>query len=399
MKASAGDHVLMIVENNPFGIDVRVRQEANALTEAGYQVTAICPSDSKWHWRERIDEVWVYSYPAPLAGQGFIGYLWEYSYSLAATFFLSILIFISHKFDFIHAANPPDTIVFVAAFYKVFGVRFIFDHHDIMPEMYEERFHGKGNRFIHNALLLTERLSCQMADGVVATNLSYKRIEIERDRVPEDNITIVRNGPLLEKFKPVAPDAVLKEKAGTILGFVGLMAPQDGLDYLLRALYQLAYVLGKDDFYCVIIGKGSAMDEMKQLVKELKIADKVMFTGFIPEADKFRYLSTVDICMDPDPSNAFNDRCTMIKMMEYMAMGKPIVAFDLPEHRVTAGDAALYAQPNDELDFARKIACLMEDISTRKAMGQFGRKRVENVLCWAKQKTFLLEAYEKARQN
>ena len=197
----------------------------------------------------------------------------------------------------------------------------------------------------------------------------------------------------------MASDTALWVIAGTILGFVGLMAPQDGVDYLLRALHQLAHVLKKDDFYCVIIGKGSAMDDMKRIANELNIADKVMFTGFIPEADKFRYLSTVDICMDPDPSNAFNDRCTMIKMMEYMAMGKPIVAFDLPEHRVTADEAALYARPNDELDFASKIAALMENPEKRKTMGRFGRERVENMLSWAKQKDYLLEVYEKVRQN
>lgn len=397
MKAFAGKRVLMVVENNPFGIDVRVRQEASALTDAGYQVTAICPSNSKW--KEMIDDVWVYSYPAPPAGDGFFGYMWEYSYSLAATFLLSLVIYMKHGFDFIHAANPPDTIVLIAAFYKLLSVQFIFDHHDLMPEMYQERFRGNGNRLVHRVLLLTEKLSCQVADHVIATNRSYKMMEMARDRVPEQRITVVRNGPLLEKFKPVAPDADLKTKAGTILGFIGLMAPQDGVDYLLRALHQLAYVLVKDNFHCVVIGKGSAMDDMKKLAKQLDITDKIMFTGFIPEADKIRYLSTVDICMDPDPSNAFNDRCTMIKMMEYMAMGKPIVAFDLPEHRVTADEAALYAHPNDELDFARKIAILMENPERRKAMGLFGRERIENMLSWSKQKAFLLEAYQKVHRN
>lgn len=394
MKASAGKRVLMVVENNPFARDIRVRQEANALMQAGYRVAVICPSDSPGNWKQEVDGAWVYSYPAPPAGEGFISYIWEYLYSLAATFLLSVVVYVSHGFDIIHAANPPDTIVFVAAIYKLFGVRFIFDHHDLMPEMYQERFHGRGNGWVYRALMWTERVSCRMADHIIATNQSYKNMEITRHGIPEERITIVRNGPRLEKIKPIDPDPTLREKALIILGFVGVMAPQDGLDYLLRALQQLLCVLNRDDFHCIIIGTGSALAELKDLAKKLQLEAKVSFTGYIPELDKSRYLSTADICIDPDPSNAFNDRCTMIKMMEYMAMGKPIVAFDLPEHRVSAGEAALYAQPNSELDLARKIEILMDDPDKRAQMSAEGRRRVESDLHWNRQAEQLIRAYE-----
>jgi glycosyltransferase involved in cell wall biosynthesis len=229
---------------------------------------------------------------------------------------------------------------------------------------------------------------------VIATNESYRAIEMARGRVPAERITVVRNGPHLESLHPVEPDAALRQRAGTILGYVGRMGPQDGVDYLLRALYHLVYDLDRRDVFCVIIGKGDMLPELKTLAKELDVEKHVWFTGWIPDEDLIRYLSTADICIDPDPSNPFNDHSTMVKMMEYMALGKPIVAFDLPEHRVTAQAAALYARPNDELDFARQIAALMDDPERRKTMGQQGQERVETELAWSHQEEHLLEAYD-----
>ena len=384
----------MLVENNPFRFDPRVRQEADALVKAGYRVSAICPADARRVWRESVDGVKVYAYPAPPPGTGLLSYAWEYGYSLAATFVLSLLAWMDSGFDILHTANPPDTAVFMAWFYKIFGVRFIFDHHDLAPEMYWERFEEKGSRIVYKSLLEMERLSCRAADQIIATNESYKKIEMERHHVPEKRITIVRNGPRLDKFHTVPSDLALKQKGKIILGFVGVMARQDGVDYLLRALHHLVHDLKRDDFYCVIIGRGSALPELKALAAQLGLNDHVWFTGFIPDEDMLRYLSTADICIDPDPSNAFNDRCTMIKMMEYMAMGKPIVAFDLPEHRVSGGEAAVYAKPNEELDLARKIAELMDDPERRARMGQLGRQRVEADLNWDRQAGQLIRAYE-----
>jgi len=394
MKVSAGKRVLMLIENGSFLMDSRVRPEAKALIHAGYKVSVICQADSKWVWKENIENVTVYTYPAPLPGKGFLGYLFEYGYSLAATFLLSLIVCLIDGFDIIHAANPPDTALIVAAFYKLVGVRFVFDHHDLAPEMYWERFSGRGNRLVYKILLTMERYSCRLADIIIATNESYKSIEMERHAIPQERIAIVRNGPLLEKFRLSTPDPVLRAKAKVILAYVGVMAPQDGVDYLLRALHLLRCELKKDDFYCVIIGKGSTLDDLKELAKKLDLEKHVWFTGYIPDADMLRYLSTADICIDPDPSNPFNDRCTMIKMMEYMAMGKPIVAFDLPEHRVTAQNGALYARPNDELEFARQIAVLMDDPERRERMGKEGRKRIESELAWSYQAENLLEAYK-----
>ncbi len=345
MKASVGSRILMLLENNPFPQDGRVRREAYTLIEAGHQVSVIAPKSAGQPWKEIVNGVTVYRYPKPPEAQGLIGYLWEYGYSLVATFVLSILAFFRGGFDVIHSHNPPDLFVLLALIYKPFGKRFVFDHHDLSPEMYYARFGGKGSRLLFNALVFFERLSCKVADHVISTNQSYKDMAISRSGVPHERITVVRNGPDLERVYLVDPDPKLRQTGKTILGYVGTMGFQDGLDYLLRALHSLVYDLGRTDFYCVIIGKGDAFETMKALMTELNLDDYVWFTGTISDADLLRYLSTTDICLDPDPSNPFNDRCTMIKMTEYMVLQKPIVAFDLPEHRVTAQDAAALRHP------------------------------------------------------
>jgi glycosyltransferase involved in cell wall biosynthesis len=393
MKEYAGRRVLMLVENQPYPKDVRVKQEAAALANAGYQVSVICPAGAQQPYRDILDGVRVYRYPAPPVAYSFLAYLWEYTYSLVATFLLSLLVCWRGGFDIIHAANPPDTAVFIAAIYKVFGKRFVFDHHDLAPEMYDLRFKGRGHGLIRLLLVWLEQLSCRTADHVITTNLSHKAMEMQRGRVPEGRITIVRNGPALDRIKRAEVDLSLRAKGRVIIGYVGVMAVQDGLDYLLRALRHLVRDFERTDFFCVIIGDGDALPTLQAMVAELDLDQHVWFPGFVSEADLLRYLSTADICVDPDPSNPFNDQCTMIKMMEYMALAKPIVAFDLPEHRLTAQGAALYARPNDELDFARQILALMDDAERRHKLGLLGRQRVEAELAWSHQQDRLLEVY------
>ena len=384
----------MLLENNPYSQDIRVKREARALVNAGYAVTVICPSVATGkRANSSSDDVTVYAFPAPPGGKGLIGYAWEYGFSLVMMFLLSLVVWARTGFDIVHAHNPPDMLVFIGAFYKIFGKRFVFDHHDLSPEMFALRYTGWKQRLLLGVLIWLEKLSCRVADRVIATNQSYKQMEMERSGISSDRITIVRNGPA-ETMQPVAPDPALRQKARTILGYVGIMGPQDGIDYLLRALHHLVYTLNETDVYCVIVGKGDFTEELQELARQLKVQDHVWFTGWIPYQDLLRYISTADICLDPDPSNPFNDRCTMIKMMEYMALGKPIVAFDLPEHRVTAGEAALYAQGNDELDFARKIHTLIYDPERRQAMAETGRNRIDIELAWPYQIPKLLSAYQ-----
>jgi glycosyltransferase involved in cell wall biosynthesis len=393
--------VLMLVENNTYLKDVRVIQEATSLTKAGCQVSVICQSNLGRPWREVVDGVNVLMYPSPPSKGSFLAYVWEYGYSLIAMFFLSFFVLWQPGFDVIHAANPPDTAVIIAAFYKLFGKQFIFDHHDLAPEIYKLRFGSqkKTNRLVYQILVYFEKLSCQLADCVVATNQSFKLIEMERDHISGGKITIVRNGPALERFKPEDPILEIQQTGKMIIVYLGIMGFQDGVDHLLGALHNLVNKLGRSDFLCVIAGYGDALPSLKDQANQLGLNDFVLFPGFIEPGNVSRYISTAEICVAPEPSNILNDRSTIIKIMEYMAIGRPIVAYDLPEHRVTAGNAALYARQNDELDFAQKIATLMDDYEKRKELGLIGLDRVKNELAWAYQEKQLLAMYDRLAQR
>lgn len=393
MTASAGKRILMLLENNPYSQDIRVKREARALLGAGYRVSVVCPKPPTPTALGEADRgIRLYEYPAPRGGRGVIGYAWEYGYSLLMMYVLTWIAFFREGFDVIHAHNPPDTMFLIAAVFKLFGKKFVFDHHDLSPEMFYVRFGVSPDHWMSRILFLNERLTYRLADHVIATNESYRDIAYERGGLPASRVTIVRNGPS-ESMQPVDEDPTLRRRAATILGYVGIMGPQDGVDYMLRAIHNLVYTLKYDEVFAVVIGKGDALPELRSLARELGIEDYVWFTEWISYDDLLRYLSTADICLDPDPSNPFNDRCTMIKMTEYMAFGKPIVAFDLPEHRVTAGQAALYAKGNDEMDFARKILELVHDPARRDEMGRIGRERIDTRLAWSFQKQNLLDAY------
>ncbi len=384
----------MLAENNSYPKDPRVRKEAQALISAGYLVTVISPAETKQRFWEVIDRVNVYRFPAPPQASGTLSYLVEYAYSMVAIFVLTFWIFIRHGFDIIHAANPPDTLVLIAAFYKLFGKRFVFDHHDLAPEMYCARFPHGARTWIYITLLWCERLSCRLADHVLAVNESYKAIEMSRDGVDDASVTVVRNGPELSSIWTSWPDRALRAQASVIIAYAGIIGIQDGVDCLLRALRHLIGTLSKTDILCVIIGDGDALPDLRRQAKDLALDKYILFTGWVANPRRYAsYLATADICVDPSPSNPYNDRCTAIKMMDYMAAVKPIVAFDLPEHRITAGSAAVYARPNDALEFARAIAELMKDATRRHRMGAIGRRRVEERLAWNYSAGRLLEAY------
>ena len=395
-ESGAPGRVLMMVENNSYPRDPRVRREAQALAAAGCTVCIVSPALPGQLWHETIGAVEVYRYPAPPLANGFLAYLYEYSYSMAALFILSFWIFLNRGFDVIHVANPPDTLVLIAAFYKLFGKRIIFDHHDLAPEMYYARFGGQGNHLVYAVLRWCEKISCQLADQIIATNQSYRNIEVKRDHVPAERITIVRNGPDQNTMHLADIDASLRNRAGTILAFAGSIGGHDGVDILLRSLHYLVYDLDHHDVLCVIVGDGDSLPDLRSLATQLRLDDYVWFTGWIDDpAVYMRYISTADICIEPTPSNEYNNACTTIKIMEYMALGKPIVAFDLPEHRYSAQSAACYAKPNDESDLARAVAGLIADPQRRQIMGAAGRNRIGKELAWQYSLPNLMEVYRR----
>ena len=387
--------VLMLLENCPFPRDDRVRRETRTLVAAGYSVTVVAPLGAGEPWEEVVEGAHVYRFAAPAGAKGFIGYLWEYGYSMAAIFLVSMRVLWREGFDIVHAHHPPDTFAFVGAFYKLLGKRYVFDHHDLAPELYHARFGGRGNRIVYSALVTLEKFACRVADHVITTNESYKAIELQRGDVPEQRITVVRNGPDMDESRAMEPRLDLRQQGKTIIGYVGVTGTQDGMDYLLRALHRLIFDLGRRDFFCIVVGSGDALPGLKSLAQGLGIADYVLFTGWVDEpAEVARYVSTMDICVAPEPSDPYNDRSTAAKVMEYMALGKPTVAFDLPEHRFTAQGAAIYARPNEEFDFARQIVLLMDDPELRRIMGAQGKARIETVLAWSKQERHLIEVYD-----
>jgi glycosyltransferase involved in cell wall biosynthesis len=388
--------VLIIVENLPSPFDRRVWQEATTLREAGYGVSIICPTGKGFEQRyEQIDGIHIYRHPLPLEAEGAIGYALEYATALFWEFVLALRVLRRHGFDAIHACNPPDLIFLVGGFFKLFArKRFIFDHHDINPELYEAKF---GRRdFFYRLMVMFERLTFRTADISIATNESYKRIAIERGGMDPSRVFVVRSGPKLDRLRIVPPVPELKRGRRFLVGYVGVMGKQEGIDYLLRAAAYIVRDLQRTDVHFGLVGGGTSLDEMKAYAVQLGIADHVTFTGRVPDDDLLAMLNTADVCVNPDVANDMNDKSTMNKIMEYMALGKPIVQFDLTEGRFSAGDASLYATRNDERDMARKIVELLDDPERRARMGEFGRRRVMEELEWRYEAPKLLQAYEAA---
>lgn len=398
MTESAGEarRVLIIVENLPAPFDRRVWQEATTLRDAGYVVSIICPVAKGYEERfEEIDGITIYRHPLPLEADGPLGYLAEYTCALFWEFILAWKVWRQRGFDVVHACNPPDLIFLVAGFFKLFmGKRFIFDHHDINPELYEAKF---GRRDIFYRLMVAlERCSFRAADVSIATNESYRRIAIERGRMPAGRVFVVRSGPKLDRMKTMPPVEALKRGRRFLVGYVGVMGRQEGIDYLLRAVAHIVHQMARHDIHFGLVGGGTSLDELRAYADELGVADYVTFTGRVPDEALLALLNTADVCVNPDVANEMNDKSTMNKIMEYMALGKAIVQFDLTEGRFSAQQASLYAKRNDEIDMARLIVELLDDPERRLRMGAYGRSRVQNELEWRFEAPKLLRAYETA---
>ncbi|MEO5616983.1 MAG: glycosyltransferase family 4 protein [Candidatus Eisenbacteria bacterium] len=389
--------VLHLSENLPLPFDRRVWMELGALRDAGWQVAAISPMGERWiASHEVIDGITLYRYPPPPPAEGALSYVWEFLYCWLQSARLSVVALARHGFDVIHAANPPDTFWAIALPYKLFGKRYVFDHHDLCPELYLSRF-GEQRRgsLLHRALGFLEWAQFRTADLVISTNESYRQVAITRGRKPADRVIVVRSGPSRERFATVRPvDECLKRGRKYLVAYLGVMAPQDGVDHLLRAARVLVKTQGRDDVWFTLIGAGDSFEDLKVMSRDLGIEDRVEFTGRIPDADVEKILATADVCVCPDPQNPLNDLSTMNKVLEYMACGRPIVAYDLREHRFSAAEGALYATPNREEDLAEKIAMLLDDPERRRTMGAYNRQRFLERMAWEYSAGELLRAYE-----
>jgi glycosyltransferase involved in cell wall biosynthesis len=387
--------VLIIVENQSVPSDPRVWNEALSLHRSGYEVTVLCPrGEASTQGYEVIDGIGIYRHPMPGGGNSSSGYLWEYSCALFWEFLYTCWIYIRHGFHVIQGCNPPDDIFLIALPFKLLGVKYIFDHHDAGPELFLSKYDKKG--FLYRVLLWLEKQSYRFSDIVMATNVSYRDLAIARGQLASDDVFVVRNGPDLEAFKAVPPNPTLKKGKSYLVGYVGNMSTQDGLDILLDVALHIKNS-GRRDIHFTCVGGGSELAKLRKMTQDMNLCDMVNFTGRIPDQELLEILSTADVCVNPDKPCLMNDISTMIKIMEYMALGKPIVQFDSKEGRFSAREASLYADKENSVnDFADKILWLLEKPHERRRMGEFGRRRVEEELAWNYSVQNLLAAYQKA---
>ena len=385
--------VLIIVENQSVPPDPRVWREALSLHSNGYEVTILCPRGEGTQGYQVIDGIRIYRHPMPKEGSTVYGYLWEYSWALFWEFLFTCWIYVRHGFHVIQGCNPPDDIFLVALPFKLLGAKYIFDHHDADPELYLSKYDKKG--FLYKVLLWLEMQTYRFSDVVIATNYSYKDLAITRGGLASDDVFVVRNGPV-ETLKAVPAIPALKHGKPYLVGYVGYMNIQDGLDILLDVALHIKN-LGRRDIHFTCVGGGPELAGLRKMTQEMNLSDMVNFTGRIPDQELFEILSTADVCVNPDRPCLMNDISTMIKIMEYMALGKPIVQFDSKEGRFSANEASLYANKEDSVnDFASKILWLLEKPEERRRMGEFGRRRVEEELAWKYSVQNLLAAYQRA---
>lgn len=393
METIMNKHVLIIVENLPVPFDRRVWKEACALHEAGYQVTVLCPRAKGYTDRHvTLNDINIYRYPMSSEGNGLISYVWEYGWALFWQLTYAWWIYITIGFDIIQGCNPPDNIFLVALPFRLFGVKYIFDHHDASPELYQAKC--KRNGLMYLLLLLLEQLTYSFSNAVIVTNESYKELAIKRGRVDSDAVFVVRNGPDLATIKPVPPNLALKYGKPHLVGYVGTMSYQEGLDILVEVVQQIRNSR-RSDVHFTCVGGGPALPALRQLAKDRGVEDMINFTGRVSDHELLEVLSTADVCVNPDKPCKMNDMSTMIKIMEYMALGKPIVQFDLREGRFTAQEASLYANTEDSVtDFASKVLWLLDHPEHRQQMSDFAIKRVEQELAWKYSIANLLLAYK-----
>lgn len=390
-------HILIIIENLPAPLDRRVWQEALALKEFGARVSIICPKMKGYNRSyEVIDGVEIYRHPLPVEADSAKGYLLEYGFSLFFEFFLAMRIFLKTRFHVIQACNPPDLIFLVALPFKVMGVKFIFDHHDLNPELFESKF-GKKN-LLYRLVVLFEKLTFKTANYSIATNESFKEIAVRRGGKQPQKVAVVRSGPDTSKFVIKTPNEKYKRQRKFLVAYVGVIAEQDGLDLLMKIIQIIT--LKRTDVQFAILGDGTSLNDIKQLSKELNISDYVDFYGMVTDRNLLlEILSTCDVGVNPDLPDRFNDLITSNKVMEYMALKKPVVQFNLKEGKNTAGEASLYAQDGSLDDFADKISTLLDNTELRKTLGEIGYNKIKNELSWEHQKKNYIDLYQSALKN
>ncbi|MCQ4628559.1 glycosyltransferase family 4 protein [Shinella sp. CPCC 100929] len=386
--------VLIIVENLPVPFDRRVWSEATTLRAAGYTVSVICPTGKGFEalYEER-EGIHIYRHPLPIDARGALGYLREYSAALFHEARLAFKIRRRHGFHVIHGCNPPDLIFLVAWLFRPFGIKFLFDHHDICPELFEAKFGKRG--MLYHVTRFFERLTFRSATVSIATNESYRDIAIKRGGMAPDDVFVVRSGPKIEKLQIRLPKEELKKGFAHLVGYVGVIGQQEGMDLLVEAVDHIVNTLHRTDIHFGIVGGGPELATIVEDVEKRGLSRYFTFTGRAPDDVMLDMLNTADVCINPDRVTPMNDLSTMNKILEYMTLKKPIVQFETREGKVSAGESSLYAKRNDVKDFGEKIVALIDDPQRRQSMGELGRKRILASFSWEHSAPVLLAAYER----
>ena len=375
-------HVVIIIQNLPLRLDRRVRNECRALLDTGYAVSVICPKEEPEEAdRHQIEGAVVHSYPAPEGAQGAISYAWEFIVCWLQAARLTLRVNRESPFDILQACNPPDTYWLLGALWKLRGRRFVFDQHDLCPEVYEARFGKRGA--LYRALLWLERRTYRVADRVISPNPAYREVAVLRGSVPQHRTSVVMSTPDPERMKRGAADVNLRGGLDHLVCYVGIMGPQDGVDALLAAIDVYVHQLGRRDTRFALLGFGDSFDDLRKECTQRGLDPWVTFTGRVDHEELSRWLSTADIGVTPDPQNEFNHRSTMNKTLEYMAHEVAVVATDLRETKRCAADAAVYVSGDDPLEAAHAVAELLDDPDRRAQMGRVGRRRIETEVAWS----------------
>jgi glycosyltransferase involved in cell wall biosynthesis len=391
--------VLMLIENAPFPFDRRMRHFAEALRGAGYDVSVICPRGKEFDESgyQEIDDIRVYRYPPLFQASGKLGYFLEYSWALLCLGALSLIVWMRDGFDVIHCANPPDLLFLIAAPFRLFGKKVVYDQHDLCPELYESKFKRRGG--VYRTLLFLERQSYHAADLVISTNQSYRDISRERGDVADERSAIIRNGVDISRFHRRTPRPELKRQFAYMAAYLGVMGRQDGVDRVVQAAHHVVHTFGRRDVLFAMIGKGECWLELQRLSRKLEVDDCMTFLGHVSDDSLIDYLSTADLCLAPDPPDRMNQLSTMTKIMEYMACQRPIVSFELLETRRSAGDAAIYVDHEDTKMFAQAMIGLLDDAARRDKMGEIGLQRSIELVGLDRSREALLEAYSRMLRN
>ncbi len=391
--------ILIIVENLPVPFDTRVWQEATTLVENGYVVSVICPKGKGYDKEyEYINGVHIYRHGLPTEGNGALGYAREYYVALREEYRLAKKVYKERGFHVIHGCNPPDDIYMVAKKFRKYGVDYVFDHHDICPELFEAKF-GKKSGLLYKSQLWLEANTYKNCKFAFVTNESYKKIAIERGGMKPEDVFVLRSGPKLERLKIQAPNEKIKGGRKFMVGYLGVIGQQEGIEYMLQAADYIRHTVKRDNIFWGIVGGGPHLDAMREMCKKMGLDDIVEFTGRVPDDKMLEYLNTADVCVNSDKYNSMNDKSTMNKVLEYMALGKPIVQFELTEGRYSAREASLYAEPNNAQDMAVKILELLDNPEMRRKMSEYGRSRIINELSWEHTSKVLLNGYDRYFKN